>query len=66
MRRLILAVTTILLAAAMMTLATPGETKSGAPRWCSKIEGHLHCNYYTQAQCQASVSGRMGYCVHRH
>jgi len=48
-----------------MTLATPGETK-GRAQWCSKIEGHLHCGYYTQAQCQASVSGRMGYCVRRH
>lgn len=65
MRRLTLVVTSIVLTVGMMTLATPGETK-GRAQWCSKIEGHSHCGYYTQAQCQASVSGRMGYCVRRH
>jgi hypothetical protein len=48
----------------MMTLATPGEA-AGA-QWCSVIETHRHCHYYTEAQCRASVSGRMGYCVRRH
>jgi hypothetical protein len=64
MRRLILALSSLVLAAGMMTLATPGDTRGA--QWCSKIEGHLHCHYYTEAQCRASVSGRMGYCVRRH
>jgi hypothetical protein len=64
MLRLISAVTLIVLTAGMITLANPAESKGRAPQWCSKIEGHLHCQYYSQAQCQASVSGRTGYCVH--
>ncbi|NOJ40288.1 DUF3551 domain-containing protein [Bradyrhizobium australiense] len=65
MQRSIFGIILIVLAAVTMTLATPGEAKSRKAHWCSKIEGKLHCSYYTQEQCQASVSGRMGYCVHR-
>jgi hypothetical protein len=66
MRRLILAVTSVVLTAGMITFATPAETKGRGAQWCSKKEGQLNCAYQTQAQCQASISGRMGYCVRRH
>jgi hypothetical protein len=61
MRKSALAVTFIALTTVLMTLATPGVSRQA--EWCSKIEGARHCGYYTEAQCRASVSGRMGHCV---
>jgi hypothetical protein len=61
MRKSTLAVTFIALTTVFMTLATPGVSRQA--EWCSKIEGARHCGYYTEAQCRASVSGRMGHCV---
>jgi hypothetical protein len=61
MRKSTLAVTFIALTTVLMTFATPGVSRQA--EWCSKIEGARHCGYVTEAQCRASVSGRMGHCV---
>jgi len=61
MRTSILAATLIAVTASMIPLATPAD----AAGWCSKRKGNTNCAYQTQAQCQASMSGRGGTCVQR-
>jgi len=62
MRKLILTATSIAVTAGTLALATPAQAQRPI-NWCSRIQGHLHCMYHSQAQCRASVSGTGGTCV---
>lgn len=46
--------------------ATPGRADAGAP-FCSTINtlggGSTRCDFYTYAQCQATVAGLAGTCM---
>jgi hypothetical protein len=55
--------TTVIFCAVILPIA--GTTYAQNPSWCAIMnnDGNLQCNYYTQQQCLATISGIGGECV---